>query len=122
MFTRLQTDSAPVGWMAPAKSEKQKASLELLTWMATKEFGDLLSAQVGFVSPIPGVNAEDPFLQHQIEMAQSAPVDYLMGAHYRYQDPTGSSLLQRSVQGLMAGDLSAAEVAAQIDEGIATYK
>lgn len=110
------------GYALNAKSEKREASLELLTWMATKEYGDLLSAQVGFVSPIPGVNAEDPFLQSQIDMAQEAPVDYLMGAHFRYQDPTGSSLLQRSVQGLMSGDLTAAEVAAQIDEGVATYK
>jgi len=40
---------------------------------------------------------------------------------FRYQQPTGSVLIQSGLQGMLAGKLEPAEVAKQVQEGIATY-
>ncbi len=40
---------------------------------------------------------------------------------FRYQQPTGSALMQAALQGFFAGKIDAAEVCRQVQEGIATY-
>jgi len=49
----------------------------------------------------------------------STPYIFLVG--FRYNQPTGSTLIQSALQGFMAGKIDAAEVCRQVQEGIATY-
>lgn len=40
---------------------------------------------------------------------------------FRYQQPTGSVLVQAALQGFLAGKFDAAEVGRQVQEGLATW-
>ena len=51
--------------------------------------------------------------------ATSAP--YVMVTYFRFQEPTGSTLLQPGVQKMMNGQATPAQVGAEITKGIATY-
>jgi raffinose/stachyose/melibiose transport system substrate-binding protein len=108
------------GYAVNAKSEKKDAALKLVRHMATKEFGDRFSALLGNVSPINGVTISDPMLARVAEL-NSSSVPYIMAVRFRFQDPTGSTLLQGGVQKMMNGSATPAEVGAEITKGIATY-
>jgi raffinose/stachyose/melibiose transport system substrate-binding protein len=108
------------GYAVNAKTEKKDAALKLVRHMATKEFGDRFSALLGNVSPIKGVTITDSMLARVAELNASS-VPYIMAVHFRFQDPTGSTLLQQGVQKMMNGQATPAEVGAEITKGIATY-
>lgn len=108
------------GYAVNAKSEKKDAALKLVRFMATKEFGDKFSALLGNISPVKGVQISDPLLSKVSELnANSVP--YLTLVYFRYQDPTGSTLLQQGIQKMMSGQSKPAEVASEVTKGIATY-
>ena len=44
-----------------------------------------------------------------------------MLVHFRYEEPSGSVLLQQTVQKMMAGQATPAEVGAEVTKGIANY-
>ena len=62
----------------------------------------------------------DPMLVRVAEL-NSSSVPYIMAVHFRFQDPTGSTLLQGGVQKMMNGSATPAEVGAEVTKGIATY-
>jgi raffinose/stachyose/melibiose transport system substrate-binding protein len=108
------------GYAINAKSEKKDAALKLVRYMGTKEFGDKFSEVLGNISPIKGVAASDPLLARVAELnASSAP--YVMVTYFRFQEPTGSTLLQAAVQKMMNGQSTPAQVGAEITKGIANY-
>ena len=45
----------------------------------------------------------------------------MMAVHFRYQEPSGSVLLQSGIQKMLAGKATPAETGADITKGIATY-
>ncbi|MDX2102582.1 MAG: extracellular solute-binding protein [Alphaproteobacteria bacterium] len=108
------------GYAINAKTDKRDAAIRLIRYLSTPEFGTRFSALLGNISPIRGATIEDPMLARVAQLNQSAG-DYMMAVHFRYQDPTGSTLLQAGVQRLMGGQQSAAQVAADVTRGIATY-
>ena len=108
------------GYAVNAASEHQEEALEFIRFTATKEFGDKLVAKLGNISPIPDVTIEDELLSKVSAFNQNS-VSYLMLVHFRYEEPSGSTLLQQEVQRMMAGEATPAEVAKSVTEGIATY-
>jgi raffinose/stachyose/melibiose transport system substrate-binding protein len=48
-------------------------------------------------------------------------MSYLMLVRFRYQEPSGSVLLQSNVQKMLAGQQTPEQAAAEINKGIATY-
>ena len=108
------------GYAVNAKSEKSAAALQLVRHMATPAFGTRFSALLGNVSPIRGATIADPMLARVTELNASAS-DYIMAVHFRFQEPTGSNLLQGGIQRLMSGQTTPAQLAAEITKGIATY-
>lgn len=108
------------GYAINAKSENRADALKLIRFMSTKGFGDRFSALLGNISPIKGVQIDDPLLAKVAQLNAQA-VDYVMAVHFRYQDPTGSTLLQGAVQRLMGGQATPAQVGAEVTKGIATY-
>jgi raffinose/stachyose/melibiose transport system substrate-binding protein len=108
------------GYAVNAKSAKKEAALTLVRHMATKAFGDRFSALLGNISPINGVTITDPLLARVTELNKSA-ADYIMAVHFRFENPTGSTLLQGAIQKMMAGQMQPAEVGAEVTKGIATY-
>ena len=90
------------GYAVNAKSANKEAALKLVRYMGTKEFGDKFSALLGNISPIKGVahRRSDAGPGGEAER-DSAP--HIMVVYFRFQEPTGSKLLQAAVQKMMAG-------------------
>ncbi len=108
------------GYAVNAKTDKKDAALRLIRYLSTPGFGNNFSRLLGNISPIRGVQIEDPMLAN-VARLNAVAGDYMMAVHFRYQDPTGSTLLQAGVQRLMAGQQTAAQLAGDITRGIATY-
>jgi raffinose/stachyose/melibiose transport system substrate-binding protein len=108
------------GYGINAKSEKKDAALKLVRHLGTKEFGDRFSQLLGNISPIKGVASSDPLLARVAELNESS-APYVMVTYFRFQDPTGSTLLQQNVQKMMNGQATPAQVGSEITRGIATY-
>ena len=104
-----------------AASTKKDAGATLLRFLASKTTGDFFIKSLKQVSSVPGVDtSSDPFIAKVISLQQyNTPYIFLVG--FRYQQPTGSTLAQAALQGMFGGQLSAADVCKQIQDGIATY-
>lgn len=108
------------GYAINAKSERQADALKFLRFLATKDFGDKFANGLSNISPIPGVTFTDPILAEVADLNKSS-IPYLFLVHFRYQEPSGSVLIQAGVQKLLAGKATAAEIGAEVTKGIATY-
>lgn len=108
------------GYAVNAKSAKKDAGLKLVRYLATPEFGTPFSKLLGNISPIKGVEPEDAMLKG-VATLNASSIPYVMLVNFRYQEPTGSTLLQQGVQKLMGGTATPAEVGKSITDGIATY-
>ncbi|WP_306117953.1 MULTISPECIES: extracellular solute-binding protein [unclassified Roseitalea] len=108
------------GYAGSATTEHEEAVLKWLNFLATQEFGQMFANSLGNITPIPGVTFEDPLLQEVADLnANSIP--YVMLTDFRYQEPSGSVLIQSEVQKMMAGEATPEEVGQAVTEGIATY-
>jgi len=108
------------GYAVNSKTGNQSDAIKLIRFMSTKGFGDRFSALLGNISPIRGVQIEDSLLAQVAKLNQQS-WPYVMAVHFRFQDPTGSTLLQGGVQKLMGGQATAAQVGDEVTKGIATY-
>lgn len=108
-----------------SRSEHPEAALELIKFMATKDFGKMFTNKLGQISSVPGVQADPdkvPILSQFIDMAnkyESTP--YIMMVGFRWEKPTGSQVLQNTLQGLMSGQLTPEEVAEEIQSTVASW-
>lgn len=109
------------GYAVNAASENKAAALEFIRFTATQEFGQLLTDKLGNVSTIEGAVSSDEKLA-QIAQMHGEATPYIMLVAYRFNKPTGSTLLQNGLQELMAGSKSADQVAKDVNEGIASSK
>lgn len=102
-------------------SKNKEASAKFMQFLASKPFADAMINDLKMVSFTPGADAsKDPFIAKVLQLQKnSTPYIFLVG--FRYQQPTGSSLLQAAGQGMYNGTLTPAQVAQQIQAGIATY-
>lgn len=104
-----------------AASKYKDAAAKLLRFFASKTTGDFFIKELAQVSAVPGVDlSSSPYITKVLSL-QKDNTPYIMLVGFRYQQPTGSVLIQAALQGFMAGKFDAAEVAKQVQEGIATY-
>jgi raffinose/stachyose/melibiose transport system substrate-binding protein len=108
------------GYAVNARTDNMEDSLKLLRWLARPEFGNRFTELLANISPIRGVRIEDPLLA-EIARLNERSMDYIMAVHFRYNDPTGSTILQSAVQRMMAGTIQPADVGAELTQGIRTY-
>jgi raffinose/stachyose/melibiose transport system substrate-binding protein len=94
--------------------------MKLIRYLGTPEFGTPFSKLLGNISPIKGVEPEDAMLKG-VAALNASSIPYVMLVNFRYQEPTGSTLLQQGVQKLMGGSATPADVGKSITEGVATY-
>ncbi len=104
-----------------AASKNKEAAAKLLRFFASKATGDFFINTLKQVSAVPGVDTSaSPFITKVLSFQKrETPYVFLVG--FRYQQPTGSTLAQAALQGMFGGTLTPAEVAKQIQDGIATY-
>ncbi len=104
-----------------AASKNKDAAAKFVRFLASKATGDVFITDLKQVSAVPGVDTSaSPYISKVLTLQKNA-TPYLMLVGFRYQQPTGSVLIQSGLQGMLAGKLEPADVAKQVQEGIATY-
>lgn len=103
------------------KSSKQDASLALVKWMATPEFGQMVADEIKQLSAVPGVTYTDPLLKQMADNYQAAPTPYLLLADFRYGTPSGGEVFGKGMQSLLLGEKDAATVSADLQTGISAW-
>ena len=69
---------------------------------------------------VAGVTFDNPLLAEVNELNQSS-IPYLMLAHFRYGEPSGSVLIQGEMQKLFAGETDPAAIGTALTEGLAAW-
>jgi raffinose/stachyose/melibiose transport system substrate-binding protein len=115
-----------VGWVDAAyglnaKSTHQKEALELLQWMTSAEFGQMVADNLKQISLIRGVQSSDPLLGRMVQSYRTDPTPYLMLVDFRYGTPLGSDLQAAGLQKMLLGQQTAAQVAGDIQNGISQW-
>jgi raffinose/stachyose/melibiose transport system substrate-binding protein len=122
----LVTKPLQVGWVdasygLSAKSKHQKEALELLQWMTSTEFGQLVADQLKQVSLIKGVTSSDDLLKQMMQNYTDSPTPYLMLVDFRYGTPLGSDLEAAGLQKMLLGQQTPTQVATDIQNGISQW-
>ena len=104
-----------------AKSPHKDAAMELVKWMSTKEFGQMVADDVKQISAIPGVSYSDPVLKDVAGNLDSSGSPYLLLTDFRYGSPSGTDLLGKGVQELFLGSKDATAVSTELNKGVMTW-
>jgi len=104
-----------------AKSKNKDAALELLNWLATPEFGQLVADELNQFSAIPGVTYADEVMQEAWNNYQKGQAPYLLLVDFRYGEPLGTAVLGAEVQKMFLGDVDAAGAAAALQTGVSQW-
>jgi raffinose/stachyose/melibiose transport system substrate-binding protein len=103
-----------------AYTKNSEEATKFLRFMASAEAGQFLADKLRQKSDVPDVVFADPFLKKVGELnLNSTP--YIMLVGFRYEQPTGSALVQSTLQGMMADSIDSHEVVRQVQEGVATW-
>lgn len=108
------------GYAGNATTKHPEAVKAFLAFTATPEFAQKFANKLGNISPVPGVKLDNPLYQQVAELNKHS-VPYIMATNFRYQEPSGSVLLQAEVQKMLAGQATPEEVGKAVTEGIAIY-
>ena len=104
-----------------AKSDAQDASKELVKWMATKEFGQLVADKIKQLSAVPGVTYADPLLKQMADSYAKNPTPYLLLVDFRYGTPSGTDVLGTGLQELLLGKKNATAVSDELQAGVSQW-
>jgi raffinose/stachyose/melibiose transport system substrate-binding protein len=108
------------GYAANAAGANKEASLKFLNFLASKEFGQAFADTLSNISTVPGVTFDNPLLSEVNELNQSS-IPYLMLAHFRYGEPSGSVLIQGEMQKLFSGQTTPEAIGTTLTEGLAAW-
>lgn len=103
-----------------AKTPNSDAALKFIRFTATREFGQMFTDLLAQTSAVPGVVINDPVLKHVQEMNRKA-TPYIMLVGFRWQAPTGSTLLQSALQAMMAGQKTPEQVGDEVTRGLSAW-
>jgi raffinose/stachyose/melibiose transport system substrate-binding protein len=100
---------------------QRDAALKLLKFFAGRETGEMHVKAIQWVTAVPGVDtSSDPFIAKILDFQKNnTPHIFVVG--FRYGQPTGSAEVQAALQGMYGGQMSPADVAKKVQDGIATW-
>lgn len=104
-----------------ARSKHPAEATELVTWMTTKEFGQMVTDDIKQISAVPGVEPTDPLLKQMSGNYATSGSPYLLLTDFRYGAPSGTDLLGKGLQELLLGSKDAAAVSQDLDTGVKTW-
>lgn len=104
-----------------SKSPHQEAATELVQWLTTPEFGQLVADEVKQISAVPGVTYSDPVLKQVADDYDKTGSPYLLLTDFRYGSPTGTDLLGKGAQELFLGSKDAKTVSTELNTGVMTW-
>lgn len=108
-------------WAATTSAEDEEAALELVNWLGSPEFGQMFTDQLAQISPIEGVEPTDPILKEIVELWNENSTPYMLLVHFRYGTPSGTTVIGQNIQELFLDDMTAEEVAADLQEQMSTW-
>jgi raffinose/stachyose/melibiose transport system substrate-binding protein len=103
-----------------AKTPYMDAAMKFIRFTATTEFGQMFTDMLAQTSAVPGVVIKDPVLKNVQAMNRKA-TPYIMLVGFRWQAPTGSTLLQSALQAMMAGQMTPAQVGEEVTRGLSAW-
>ena len=104
-----------------SKSKNKDAAFELLNWMATAEFGQLVADELNQFSAIPGVDYADPVMKEAWSNYQDGPASYLLLVNFRYGEPQGTAVLGEQIQKMFMGDADPTSAATALQTGVSQW-
>ncbi|MGV9387044.1 ABC transporter substrate-binding protein [Nonomuraea sp. NPDC003707] len=104
-----------------ARSDAPEAAKDLVRWMSSKAFGQLVADRVKQLSAVPGVVYSDPLLRQMADNYARNPSPYLLLVDFRYGTPSGTDLLGTGIQEILLGKKNASEVGAALQTGVAQW-
>jgi raffinose/stachyose/melibiose transport system substrate-binding protein len=104
-----------------AKSDNKEAAFELAEFMASKKFGQMFADELKQISPVPGVEFEDPVLKGMVDDYEANSTPYMLLVYFRYGDPSGTDLIGADIQKMMLGKEDAKQVAANLKKGVSQW-
>ncbi|MGH9162407.1 MAG: ABC transporter substrate-binding protein [Vicinamibacteraceae bacterium] len=101
-----------------SKSEHKDEARELLEWLTTPEFGNLLMENLKQPSVVPETETTSPMLQEALDFYRTNPTPYLELASFGFGSPDAVTLLSEGLQGVILGTQSPEGAAASVQKGI----
>ena len=101
-----------------AQSPNREEALELVRWMATPEFGELFTRELGQISAVPGVEPQDELLAQALDAYLEHSSPYVTYAYFSSGDPTAWDLAGAANSDLVLGTSSPQEAAEHIQKGV----
>lgn len=101
-------------------SKHIKEAVKFLRFTATTEFGQYFTDHLLQISAVPGIHPKDKILKKVLELNKHS-TPYIMLVGFRWHQPTGSSLLQSALQGMMADKIDSYEVVKRVQKGVETW-
>ena len=108
------------GYAVNAAGANKEAAIKFVNYLASKEFGQAFANTLNNISTIPGVTFDNPLLAEVAELNQHS-IPYLMLAHFRYGEPSGSVLIQGEMQKLFAGETTPEAIGEVLTTGLAAW-
>ncbi|MGO4362608.1 ABC transporter substrate-binding protein [Terrabacter sp. RAF57] len=120
------SESTTAGWAdgnfaVSARSKHPTEATELVKWMTTKEFGQMVNDDIKQISAVPGVEPTDPLLKQMSENYTKSGSPYLLLTDFRYGAPTGTDLLGKGLQEMLLGSKDATAVSQDLETGVKTW-
>lgn len=108
--------------MSKAISDDRKAAATtFLSWIASAEYGTKIADDLLQLPVVPGVVAKDPLLAQVGTWYEANPTPYLTYVNFDYGTPSGTELEYGSLQKMMLGQIDAAQVGKDLNEGISQW-
>ncbi|MFM1906132.1 MAG: hypothetical protein RIT32_928 [Actinomycetota bacterium] len=109
------------GFAVNAKTPNRKEAMLFINYVASKKFGQAFSDTVKQFSTVPGVTILDQQLWKAQRATRAGGTPYIMLVGFRYKNPTGSAILQTGLPNMLNGSKTAAQVANDVQQGIASW-
>ena len=108
-------------WAVTSSSKNTDAAYKFANWLGSQEFGQAFTNKLSQISPIAGVTPNDDLLNQIVSMWNENSTPYMLLVHFRYGTPSGTTVIGQDIQKLFLGDMTAAEVGADLQEQMATW-
>ncbi len=106
-----------------ANSKNKEAALKFVEFLATKEFGTMVSEDLHSIPTIPGVEASDPLISKILKYATNPETStpYMILVHFNKGNPSTKSELQNLLQGMYLDKLTPQQVAEGVQKSADTW-
>jgi raffinose/stachyose/melibiose transport system substrate-binding protein len=108
-------------WAATSSADDPEAALEFVNWLGSPEFGQQFTDELAQISPIQGVVPTDPLLNDIVTLWNNASTPYMLLVHFRFGDPSGTTVIGENIQKLFLDDMTASEAASDLQTQMATW-